>query len=70
MNCILGLSSLILNKTNKVIVVSNFNIHVDIDEDRLNVGVSVGFSWCAQPTHCFNHTLDLVLTYGFKFVDV
>ena len=63
------LSSLVL-KSNKVIIVGDFNIHVDNDADSLNIAFSsllssIGFSQCVhKPTHCFNHTLDLVLAYG------
>ncbi|MDF4326838.1 hypothetical protein P3395_25840, partial [Vibrio parahaemolyticus] len=63
------LSSLVL-KSDKVIIVGDFNIHVDVDNDSLATAFislldSIGFSQGVhEPTHCFNHTLDLVLTYG------
>ncbi len=65
------LSNLVL-KTDKVIIVGNFNIHVDVDNDSLGSAFislldSICFSQCVhKPTHHFNHTLDLVLTYGIE----
>ena len=56
--------------TDKVIVVGDFNIHVDVENDSLNINFnsvldSIGFSQSVhRPTHCLNHTLDLVRTYG------
>ena len=58
-------------KTNKIIIVGDFNIHVDNNNDSLSVAFisvldSIGFSQCVhQPTHCCNHTLDLV-SYSVK----
>ena len=58
--------------TDKVIVVGDFNIHVDVENDSLNIKFdsildSIGFSQSVhRPTHCLNHTLDLVLTYGIE----
>ena len=55
-----------------MIIVGDFNIHVDNDNDSLSVAFistldSISFSQCVhQPTHCCNHTLDLVLSYGVK----
>ncbi|XP_053300289.1 uncharacterized protein LOC128459207 [Pleuronectes platessa] len=63
------LSNLVL-KTDKIIIVGDFNIHVDNNKDCLSVAFisildSIGFSQCVhKPTHCGNHTLDLVLSYG------
>ena len=54
--------------TDKVIVVGDFNIHVDVENDSLNINFnsildSIRFSQSVhRPTHCVNHTLDLVLT--------
>ncbi|KAM3599083.1 uncharacterized protein V6R79_018580 [Siganus canaliculatus] len=65
------LSSLVL-KSASVIVVGDFNIHVDNESDSLSRAFlslleSVGFSECVhEPTHCFLHTLDLVLSYGVE----
>lgn len=65
------LSQLVLS-TDKVIVVGDFNIHIDVENDSLNVNFnsildSIGFSQSVhRPTHCLNHTLDLVLTYGIE----
>ncbi|XP_051233806.1 uncharacterized protein LOC127350821 [Dicentrarchus labrax] len=60
------LSSLVL-KSDKVIIVGDFNIHVDVDNDSLSNAFislidSIGFCQSVnKPTHCFNHTLDLDL---------
>ncbi|KAM3612276.1 uncharacterized protein V6R79_006028 [Siganus canaliculatus] len=65
------LSSLVL-KSASVIVVGDFNIHVDNESDILSRAFlslleSVGFSQCVhEPTHCFLHTLDLVLSHGVE----
>ena len=65
------LSNLVLS-TDKVIIVGDFNIHVDVDVDSLSTAFislldSIGFSQSVnKPTHCLNHTLDLVLTYGIE----
>ena len=59
-------------KTDKIIIVGDFNIHVDNNNDSLSVAFisvldSIGFSQCVhKPTHCCNPTLDLVLSYGVK----
>ena len=63
------LSSLVL-KSDKVIIVGDFNVHVDVKNDSLSNAFtslidSIGFCQSVnKPTHCFNHTLDLVLSYG------
>ena len=63
------LSDLVL-KTSKVIVVGDFNIHIDKKDDSLSTAFStlidsIGFSQAINvPTHSFGHTLDLVLTHG------
>ncbi|KAK2879923.1 hypothetical protein Q8A73_023735, partial [Channa argus] len=65
------LADLVLS-TDKVIIVGDFNIHVDADSNCLNTAFnslldSIGFSQNVnKPTHCFSHTLDLVLTYGIE----
>ena len=65
------LTSLVL-KYEKVIIVGDFNIHVDVNNDCLASAFtslldSIGFSQNVnKPTHSFNHTLDLVLTYGIE----
>lgn len=65
------LSSLVL-KSDKVIIVGDFNVHVDVVNDSLSVAFtslidSIGFSQSVQkPTHCHSHTLDLVLSYGVE----
>ena len=59
-------------KTDKVIIVGDFNIHVDVENDSLSTAFlslldSTGFSQMVnKPTHLHNHTLDLVLTYGIE----
>ena len=63
------LSDLVL-KTSKVIVVGDFNIHIDKKDDSLSTAFSslidsIGFSQAINvPTHSYGHTLDLVLTHG------
>ena len=65
------LSGLVLS-TDKVIIVGDFNIHVDVENDSLSSAFmslldSIGFSQCVdRSTHCFGHTLDLVLSYGIE----
>ncbi|CAJ1053038.1 RNA-directed DNA polymerase from mobile element jockey [Xyrichtys novacula] len=65
------LSELVL-LADKVIVVGDFNIHIDVENDSLSISFrslldSIGFTQCVhRPTHCFNHTLDLVLAYGLE----
>ncbi|KAF7226666.1 alpha-induced protein 8-like protein 2 B, partial [Nothobranchius furzeri] len=69
------LSDLVLN-TDKVIVVGDFNIHVDIENDCLNVAFSnildsIGFTQrIHSSTHSCHHTLDLVLTYGIECEEI
>ena len=69
------LSSLVL-KTDKIIIVGDFNIHVDVENDSLcsafiSLIESIGFcQGVHEPTHRFNHTLDLVLTYGIDIEDL
>ncbi|XP_051806672.1 uncharacterized protein LOC127534728 [Acanthochromis polyacanthus] len=69
------LSELVLS-SDKVIIVGDFNIHVDIDSDSLTTAFnslldSIGFSQHVnKSTHSFNHTLDLVLTYGIEIEEL
>lgn len=57
-------------KSDKVIIVGDFNIHVDVDDDCLATAFksllySIGFSQRVnKPTQSFNNILDLVLTCG------
>ncbi|KAM7366739.1 hypothetical protein PAMP_014689 [Pampus punctatissimus] len=59
-------------KTDKVIIVGDFNIHVDNHNHSLSTAFislldSIGFCQNVnKPTHCLNHTLDLVLSYGIE----
>ncbi|XP_055361200.1 uncharacterized protein LOC129603535 [Betta splendens] len=65
------LSDLVLS-TDKVIVVGDFNIHVDVDSNCLSTAFNtlidtIGFTQQVnEPTHRFNHTLYLVMTYGVE----
>ena len=65
------LSNLALTK-DKVIVVGDFNVHVDVENDSLGVSFrsildSLGFSQVVDgPTNKRFHTLDLILTYGIS----
>ncbi|XP_065815183.1 uncharacterized protein, partial [Labrus bergylta] len=65
------LSDSVLN-SDKIIVVGDFNIHVDVDNNSLSTAFmslldSIGFTQGVnEPTHRFNHTLDLVLAYGIE----
>ncbi len=63
------LSELVL-AADKVLIVGDFNIHVDNEKDTLrsafmdilnSIGVRQHMS---GPTHCRNHTLDLTLSHG------
>ena len=69
------LSCLVL-KSDQVLLVGDFNIHVDVDNDSLSTAFnslldSIGFSQSVhKATHCFNHTLDLVLAYGIEIEDL
>ncbi len=63
------LSELVL-AADKVLIVGDFNIHVDNEKDLLgsafidilnSIGVKQHVS---GPTHCRNHTLDLILSHG------
>ncbi|MBN3305162.1 ZP1 protein, partial [Amia calva] len=56
----------------KLIILGDFNIHIDIKDVPLTVSFlslleSVGFTQhVSGPTHCHNHTLDLVITRGVQ----
>ena len=71
------LSNLVLN-WERIIVVGDFNIHVDNSNDSLSKAFAdlldgIGFIQSVnKPTHVHNHTLDLVLSYGIQIqmVDV
>ena len=55
--------------TDKVIVVGDFNIHVDVENDSLKLNSildSIGFSQCSQTVTLLINTLDLVLAYGIE----
>uniref|UniRef100_A0AAR2M4G4 Reverse transcriptase domain-containing protein n=1 Tax=Pygocentrus nattereri TaxID=42514 RepID=A0AAR2M4G4_PYGNA len=63
------LSSLI-TFSNKILIVGDFNIHIDNPHDTLSKAFisiidSMGFTQIINgPTHHLNHTLDLILTFG------
>ncbi len=54
----------------KVLIVGDFNIHVDSEKDALKSAYldildSTGVrQHVSEPTHCRNHTLDLILSHG------
>ena len=61
------LESVVLN-TDPVLIVGDFNIHVDCDDNTYSVKLlelfeSVGLDQHVHtPTHCSGHTLDLIVT--------
>ncbi len=63
------LSELVL-AADKVLIVGDFNIHVDNEKDALgsasiDILNSIGVrQHVSGPTHCRNHTLDLILSHG------
>ncbi len=63
------LSELVL-AADKVLIVGDFNIHVDngkvtLGSAFINILNSVGVrQHVSGPTHCQNHTLDLILSHG------
>ena len=69
------LSDLVLS-SDKIIIVGDFNIHVDVESDSLSIAFmslldSFGFTQNVNlPTHRFNHTLDLVLAYSLETFNV
>ena len=56
----------------KVIILGDFDIHLDIENDSLGTAFlpqlnKFGFCQCVhESTHTFNHTLDLVLIYDIE----
>ncbi len=54
----------------KVLIVGDFNIHVDNEKDALGsafIDILNSFGvrqQMSEPTHCRNHTLDLILSHG------
>ncbi len=63
------ISELVLAE-DKVLIVGDFNIHVDNEKDALGSAYldilnSIGVrQHVSGPTHCRNHTLDLILSHG------
>uniref|UniRef100_A0A672G2J3 Reverse transcriptase domain-containing protein n=1 Tax=Salarias fasciatus TaxID=181472 RepID=A0A672G2J3_SALFA len=69
------LSNIVLTH-NKILIIGDFNIHVDDSGDSLSnafiaVLDSIGFTQNVdESTHSHKHTLDLVLTYGIEVSDL
>ena len=69
------LSSLAVN-SDKVVIVGDFNIHMDSEGDPLrsaflSITESIGFDQhIHQSTHSHNHTLDLVLTHNTEIANI
>uniref|UniRef100_A0A3B3IBG4 Reverse transcriptase domain-containing protein n=1 Tax=Oryzias latipes TaxID=8090 RepID=A0A3B3IBG4_ORYLA len=65
------LSTIVLD-SDQIIILGDFNIHVDDPSDCLGKAFAallddVGFTQSVnEPTHCHKHTLDLVLTHGIE----
>ncbi len=63
------LSELVL-AADKVLIIGDFNIHIDNKKDALESAFidilnSIGVrQHVSGPTHCRNHTLDLILSHG------
>ncbi len=62
------ISELVL-AADKVLIVGDFNIHVDNEKDALGSAFldilnSIGVRQHEEPTLCRNHTLDLILSHG------
>ncbi len=59
-----------MQAADKVLIVGDFNIHIDNDKDALgsafiDVLNSIGvIQHVSGPTHCWNHHLDLILSHG------
>ncbi len=68
-NLVIFISELVL-AADKVLIVGDFNIHVDNEKDALGSAFldilnSIGVrQHVSGPTHCRNHTLDLILSHG------
>ncbi|KAI2659515.1 RNA-directed DNA polymerase from mobile element jockey [Labeo rohita] len=69
------LSELLVN-FDKVLIVGDFNIHVDNTNDALGLAFtdlinSFGVKQnVTGPTHRFNHTLDLIISHGIDLTDI
>ncbi len=63
------ISELVL-AADKVLIVGDFNIHIDNEKDALGSAFidilnSIGvIQYVSGTTHCRNHTLDLILSHG------
>lgn len=66
----------LLVKTDKMLIVGDFNIHIDDANDTLGLAFmdlihSLGIKQnVVGPTHRLKHTLDLILSYGIEVIDV
>ncbi len=69
------LSDLLVN-VGKALIVGDFNIHVDNTNDALGLAFtdlinSFGVKQnVTEPTHRFNHTLDLIISHGIDLTDI
>ncbi len=64
------LSDLLVN-ADKALIVRDFNIHVDNTNDALRTCVYFGVKQnVTGPTHHYNHTLDLIISYGIDLTDI
>uniref|UniRef100_A0A8C9XHM2 Reverse transcriptase domain-containing protein n=1 Tax=Sander lucioperca TaxID=283035 RepID=A0A8C9XHM2_SANLU len=67
--------SCVVLQSDKVLIVGDFNIHVDIDSNSLSTAFnslldSIGFSQSVhKATHCFNHTLTFISAESKKLSD-
>ncbi len=63
----------LLSAADKVLIVGDINFHVDNEKDALGSAFidilnSIGIrQHVSGPTHCRNHTLDLILSHGIDF---
>ncbi|XP_056301953.1 uncharacterized protein LOC130214336 isoform X1 [Danio aesculapii] len=66
----------LLVKTDKILIVGDFNIPIDDANDTLGLAFmdllhSLGIKQnVIGPTHCLKHTLDLILSYGIEVINV
>ncbi len=68
------LSDLLVN-VDKALIVGDFNIHVDNPNDALGLVFtdiinSFGVKQNVTVTHRYNHTLDLIISYGINLTDI
>ncbi len=65
------LSDLLVN-ADKVLIVGDFNIHVDNTNDALGLAFTdlIKSFGVTGPTHRYNHTLDLIILHGIDLTDI